>query len=165
MRLLIQHRTLYRYPRAALLGPHQIRLRPADHAKARVESYSLNVTTPGALRWVRDASANHVAHLTFPKGASLAELEVRVELAVDIRPVNPFDFFVDDRCRHLPFEYPAELRGDLAPFLDLDDPAVARGRRFQALLEDARRLARSSGEASWSRELALTWVTRRATPA
>ena len=37
--------------------------------------------------------------------------------------------------------------------------------RLEALLEDARRLAQSVGEARWSRELALTWVTRHATPA
>jgi hypothetical protein len=28
--------------------------------------------------------------------------EVRVEFAVDVRPVNPFDFFVDDECPMAP---------------------------------------------------------------
>jgi hypothetical protein len=31
---------------------------------------------------------------------------VLVELAVEINAINPFDFFVDDRARKVPFVYP-----------------------------------------------------------
>ena len=41
MRLLLQHDTVYRFPRPAALGPHQIRLRPANHARSRIETYAL----------------------------------------------------------------------------------------------------------------------------
>ena len=54
MRLLLQHDTVYRFPRPAALGPHQIRLRPADHARARIETYALRVSEPAAIRWQRD---------------------------------------------------------------------------------------------------------------
>jgi len=50
MRLLLQHDSLYRFPRPAALGPHQIRLRPANHARARIETYSLRVTEPAEIR-------------------------------------------------------------------------------------------------------------------
>jgi uncharacterized protein (DUF2126 family)/transglutaminase-like putative cysteine protease len=134
MRLLLQHDTVYRFPRPAALGPHQIRLRPANHARARVETYSLRVSDPAAIRWQQDPSGNHVAQVTFPKGALLPELAVRVELAVDIRPVNPFDFFIDDRCQLAPFSYPEELRPELEPYLDVDAPSLGGGPLLEAFL-------------------------------
>jgi transglutaminase-like putative cysteine protease len=135
MRLLLQHDTVYRFPRLAALGPHQIRLRPANHARARIETYSLRVSEPAQLRWQQDPSGNHVAHVTFPKGSLLPELAVRVEMAVDIRPVNPFDFFIDDRCQKTPFAYPDELRPELEPYLQLGDASLAGGPLLEAFLE------------------------------
>jgi hypothetical protein len=41
VRVVVQHRSRYHYPRPALLGPQLIRLRPADHTRARIESYQL----------------------------------------------------------------------------------------------------------------------------
>jgi uncharacterized protein (DUF2126 family)/transglutaminase-like putative cysteine protease len=111
-----------------------VRLRPASHARARVEHYTLRVPEQAAVRWQQDPYGNHVAHLAFKKGTRLEALELTVELAVDIRPVNPFDFFLDDRCEHVPFAYPAEMARDLSPFLALDDPEFASGPRFEALL-------------------------------
>jgi len=136
VRLLLQHRSLYHYPRPAALGPHQIRLRPANHAKARIESYALRVTAPGEVRWQQDPFGNHVALVTFRKEVRLPELEVLVEMAVDIRPVNPFDFFVVDRFQEVPFAYPEELAKDLQPFLDPLDPALSGGPRLAAFLAE-----------------------------
>jgi uncharacterized protein (DUF2126 family)/transglutaminase-like putative cysteine protease len=134
MRLLLQHRSVYRYPRPAALGPHEIRLRPADHARARIETYSLTVTQPGRTRWTRDPAGNHVAQVTFPKGSRVPELDVLVEMGVDVRPVNPFDFFVDDRCREVPFAYPEALAPDLAPYLRAGDAELAGGASLDAFL-------------------------------
>jgi uncharacterized protein (DUF2126 family)/transglutaminase-like putative cysteine protease len=99
-----------------------------------VEHYALQLPEQAQVRWQQDPFGNHVAHLSFRKGTLLPELSVTVELAVDIRPVNPFDFFLDDRCGSVPFAYPAELTSELAPFLDLADPDYAVGPRFAALL-------------------------------
>ena len=73
--------------------------------------------------------------MAFRKGTRLATLGIEVELAVDVRPVNPFDFFLDDRCAQLPFDYPPESALDLSPFLTQGDPALRTGRRFARLLE------------------------------
>ena len=135
MRLHILHRNVYSYPSPAALGPHQVRLRPANHARARIESYGLHVPPEATLRWQQDPFGNHVAHLTFRKGTRLSELELRVELAVDIRPVNPFDFFIDDRCKEMPFRYPSELERDLQPFLDAGDDALRGGARLAKFLD------------------------------
>lgn len=67
---LRQHRSRYRYPRPASLGPHLLRLRPAQHAKAKIEAYGVTVEQPCHLRWQQDPSGNHVARITDPRGAS-----------------------------------------------------------------------------------------------
>jgi uncharacterized protein (DUF2126 family) len=136
MRILLQHKSQYRYPTPALLGPQLVRLRPAAHAKAEIETYGLTVAPECQLRWQHDAYGNQLARLVFSKGQRVSALELLVEMAVDVRPLNPFDFFVDERCENLPFQYPAELRGELAPFLELNDPAYQTGDRFEKLLSE-----------------------------
>ena len=136
MRLLVQHRSHYVYPRPAALGPHTVRLRPANHTRARIESYRLAVTGEHRLHWQQDPHGNHLARITFQLGERVDELELLVELALDIKPVNPFDFLVDPRCRELPFAYPDGLAAELAPFRTLDDPALALGPRARAFLDE-----------------------------
>ena len=125
MRLLLQHRSRYVYPRPAILGPHLVRLRPAAHARARVERYALRVTAPGEIRWQQDPAGNHVARATFP-GVRLAELEMAVELSLDSKPVNPFDFSLDPFAEQTPFSY-GLLANDLSPYLGCGDAAFACG--------------------------------------
>jgi uncharacterized circularly permuted ATP-grasp superfamily protein/transglutaminase-like putative cysteine protease len=124
VRLLLQHRSRYLYPRATILGPHLIRLRPPAHAHARVDSYALRVSEPCEVRWQFDAVGNHVARATF--GRALPELEVAVELSVDLKPVNPFDFTLDAFAEQTPFAYGA-LSADLAPYLGCTDASFAGG--------------------------------------
>ena len=102
MRILLQHLSRYRYPKPASLGPHLIRLRPTAHARARIESYGLRVSAPGEIRWQQDPSGNFVARATWPD-ATVDALDVSVELAADIRPVNPFDFTLDASAEKVPF--------------------------------------------------------------
>ncbi|HEX4449558.1 MAG TPA: transglutaminase family protein [Kofleriaceae bacterium] len=134
MRVVVQHRSRYVYPRAALLGPQTIRLRPADHTRARVESYALTIAPEHRVHWQRDAHGNHVARVTFKAGQTTAELSLGVELALDISPMNPFDFLVDDRAKQVPFAYPDG--NELASFLDLSDPAYRMGRLATNLLKE-----------------------------
>lgn len=103
MRLLAQHQSTWAYPSPAALGPHLIRLRPASHAQAAIETFGLTVNPGGDIRWQRDPSGTHTGRVTHPAGTTLESLRVGVECASDIKPVNPFDFFVDDRCRDAPF--------------------------------------------------------------
>ena len=99
MRVVVQHRSRYHYPRPALLGPQLIRLRPADHTRARIESYQLLVEPEHRPHWLRDPHGNRVARVTFKARQAVSELDVLVELAVEINAINPFDFFIDDRAR------------------------------------------------------------------
>jgi uncharacterized protein (DUF2126 family) len=134
VRVLLQHRSRYLYPRPTLLGPHLIRLRPAAHARAKIESYGLRVTEPGEVRWQQDPAGNFVARASWAD-SRVPELEVSVELAVDIRPVNPFDFTLDGEADDTPFEY-GSLAFDLRPYLDTSDRAFALGPLCKQFLEE-----------------------------
>ena len=135
MRLLLRHTSSYKYPEPASLGPHLIRLRPASHVRAKVETYALRIAQEPDVRWQQDPAGNHVARVSFRAGVRVPRFDVEVEMVVDVQPVNPFDFFVDDTAERLPFAYRDDLAKELAPYLDKDDPAYAIGPRFAALLE------------------------------
>lgn len=135
MRLLLRHASSYRYPEPASLGPHVIRLRPAPHVRARIETYALRLAQEPDVRWQQDPAGNHVARVSFRSGVRVPRFDVEVEMVVDVQPVNPFDFFVDDSAERLPFAYHGDLAKELAPYLDRGDPAYAAGPRFAALLE------------------------------
>jgi len=69
VRVVVQHRICYRNPRPALLGPQLIRLRPADHVRARVERYQLQIAPEHRLYRLRDPHGNRVARVTLgPSG-------------------------------------------------------------------------------------------------
>jgi uncharacterized protein (DUF2126 family) len=133
MRLLIQHRSRYHYPRPASLGPHLIRLRPADHTRARVETYGLHVSPAADLRWQQDPYGNRVARIAFRRDTRVETLEIQVELTLEIRPINPFDFLLDKIAETVPIPYSPELRDALAPFLVRQTPEFEEGPRFREL--------------------------------
>ena len=117
VRVRIKHRTTYHYEEPTTFGPHVIRLRPANHAQARILSYNLEVLPKPHLRWQQDGWGNRIVRATFDKVEPVHRLDVAVDAAFDIRPVNPFDFFVDDAIRNLPIRYSDRLTAELQPFL------------------------------------------------
>lgn len=145
MKVRIQHRTTYRYEKPALLGPHVIRLRPAPHARTPLLSYALHVDTEldrfgrhangtehgPQVRWQYNPWGSREARLTFPAARRLRELDVLVDAVFDIQSINPFDFFIDDEAREVPFEYASALQKELAPFLS----APAKKSRVRELVE------------------------------
>jgi uncharacterized protein (DUF2126 family)/transglutaminase-like putative cysteine protease len=151
---------VYRYPAPAALGPHQIRLRPSNQARARIESYGLHVSGAPVLHWRQDPFGNHVAHVTFREGVRLEELELRVELAVDVHPVNPFDFYLEDECRSWPFRYPADLQRELSPFLAASEGCGPRFRDFLADLPGARDTVEEVVDLNRRVHRALRYITR-----
>ena len=104
MRLLLQHHSSYRYPTPATLGTHTLRLRPTAHAHARIETYRLVVAQEHRLRWQQDPYGNHVARVDFVPDKPVRSLDVLVELSLDVRPVNPFDFILEEYAERVPFE-------------------------------------------------------------
>jgi len=132
VRLIIQHRSRYLYPHPAHLGPHLVRLRPASHTRARVEAYGLTVEPPADVRWQQDPNGNHVARVVFSPKSPRLVLDLLVEVALDMKPINPFDFLLEEVAETVPFAYPAVLLEELAPFLARHTPALEEGARFLA---------------------------------
>lgn len=137
-RVALRHQTCYRYERAVRLGPHEIRLRPAPLCRTPVLSYGLSLRPlDHVLRWIHDAAGNHVARVWFQEPVDF--LEVCVEVAVDLAPYNPFDFFVDPYAERYPFAYPPAVARELAPFT----PPAENGANLVRSADEIRRQARA----------------------
>jgi uncharacterized protein (DUF2126 family)/transglutaminase-like putative cysteine protease len=121
IRVALQHRTTYQFDRRVNFAPHEIRLRPAPHARTPVLGYSFSVTpTQHFLNWQQDPYGNWVARLVFTEPAD--RLEVLIDLVADMTVINPFDFFVEPYAEHYPFTYAPALAKELIPFLETEPP-------------------------------------------
>lgn len=125
LKVALHHETRYRYERPVMLGPQTIQLRPAPHCRTPILNYSLRVLPEtGALSWLFDPFANHVARVVFSSPAP--ELAVTVDLIADLTPINPFAFLLEPSAQTFPFIYTNETAHDLFAFLspELAGPAL-----------------------------------------
>ena len=133
----LHHITRYFYDRPVNFGPQVVRLRPAPHCRTRVRNYSLKVTpTEHFVNWQQDPHGNWLARYVFPQKAT--EFAVVVDFIADLEVINPFDFFIEPYAEFFPFGYPAELRAELAAYLE-PEPAGPRLQEFLALIPRDRR--------------------------
>ncbi len=123
MLVALSHTTHYTYDRDVHLGPQVIRLRPAPHSKAIVQSYSMKVE-PGEhfINWQQDPFGNYLARLVFPK--KTRELKVQVDLVTEMRVFNPLDFFLEEENMRFPFSYEASLKEELTSYLEAKESGV-----------------------------------------
>jgi len=116
LQVALTHRTSYKYDRLINLGPQAVRLRPAPHARTPVISYAMNVSPEERFtNWQQDPFGNWMARLVFPERVD--HFEVEVDLYVEMASINPFDFFIEEECQEIGFEYDRALKKDLRPYL------------------------------------------------
>jgi uncharacterized protein (DUF2126 family)/transglutaminase-like putative cysteine protease len=116
IRVALHHKTTYRYDRLVGLSPHEVRLRPAAHARTPILSYSLKVTPEQHfINWQQDPYGNYIGRFVFPEKSGV--LEFTVDLVADMTVINPFDFFVEPYAEHFPFKYTDQLLHELSPYL------------------------------------------------
>jgi len=121
IRIALHHKTSYRYDRLVGLSPHEVRLRPAPHARTPILSYSLTVLpSDHFINWQQDPYGNYIGRFVFPEKSDT--LEFTVDLIADMTVINPFDFFVEKYAETFPFAYPEQLRSELSPYLQAEAP-------------------------------------------
>jgi uncharacterized protein (DUF2126 family)/transglutaminase-like putative cysteine protease len=138
-RVAVTHTLEQRFERPVRLSTHWLRLRPAPQTRARISAYSLALQPrPHFLNWVRDPFENHIARLDLPE--PVKSLRIELEFIAELAPVNPFDFLMEPGAAQYPFDYPAQLRKELASYLRL----VVVGPRLSAWFAQLDRTAAST---------------------
>ncbi|MDQ2820126.1 MAG: transglutaminase family protein [Pseudomonadota bacterium] len=121
IRIALHHKTSYRYDRLVALSPHEVRLRPAPHARTPILSYSLSVLPQEHfINWQQDPYGNYIGRFVFPEKTDI--LEFTVDLVADMTVINPFDFFVEKYAETFPFAYPPQLTSELSAYLQTETP-------------------------------------------
>ena len=120
LKVVISHKTTYKYDRSVNLSPHIFRLRPAPHSRTPIEAYSIKITPENHFfNWQQDPFGNYLARLVFPD--KTAELSIDVEIIADLKTINPFDFFVEKSAEEFPFEYSETIKKELLPYLEVTE--------------------------------------------
>ena len=121
IRVALHHYTQYDYDQSVFLSPHLIRLRPAAHCQAIIESYALTVQpAEHTTRWQQDPFGNFIARVDFE--GPMQQMAIDVSIVARLEPVNPFNFLVDTYAESFPFSYESQLRQDLSPYLITETP-------------------------------------------
>ena len=116
----IKHSTQYKYDQSVTMSPQVIRLRPAPHTQTPVLGYSLKVSPEDHfINWQQDPFGNYQARVVFR--SPIKEFKVEVEVVAEMKVINPFDFFVEEKARIFPFTYDEALKKELTPYLEVSD--------------------------------------------
>jgi uncharacterized protein (DUF2126 family)/transglutaminase-like putative cysteine protease len=116
IRVALHHKTSYQFDRPVNLSPHEVRLKPAAHARTPILSYSLTVNPEKHfINWQQDPYGNYIARFVFPE--MVRALDFTVDLVADMTVINPFDFFVEKYAETYPFNYTDQQKYELSAYL------------------------------------------------
>ncbi len=119
IRVALHHKTSYQFDRLINVSPHEVRLKPAAHARTPIMAYSLTVTPEQHfIHWQQDPYGNYIARYVFPE--KVHKVEFTVDLVADMTVINPFDFFVEKYAETYPFNYTEQQAFELSPYLQAE---------------------------------------------
>ncbi|HAF00710.1 MAG TPA: IMP dehydrogenase, partial [Methylophilaceae bacterium] len=134
IRVALHHKTSYQFDRLVNISPHEVRLKPAAHARTPILSYSLTVSPEKHfINWQQDPYGNYIARYVFPE--KIRALDFTVDLVADMTVINPFDFFVEKYAEFYPFQYTEQQAYELSAYLKPDP----MGKMLNHWLEDAKK--------------------------
>ncbi|MCT8974672.1 transglutaminase family protein [Microbaculum marinisediminis] len=90
-RLIVRHRTTYRYRQPTAFGPHRLMLRPKESRTLRLHKYELEVSPAAAVSWAHDVTGNSVATATFLEPADALIIDSVATLTLDVEKWPVFD--------------------------------------------------------------------------
>ncbi len=89
LKVVLSHKTHYKYDKYISLSPHTIRLRPAPHSRTPIEAYSMKITPENHfINWQQDAYGNYLARIVFPE--KVKEFGLDVKIIANLISINPF---------------------------------------------------------------------------
>lgn len=113
MRLLLRHRTTYRYARPVKFGRHRLMIRPRDSHEMKLHEATLGLgPQPATVVWQYDVFGNSIALAEFAEPA--AQLSIDSMIDVERFPFVQAEDLVADHARTLPLAYSVEEIRDLA---------------------------------------------------
>lgn len=114
-RILITHKTEYRYREPVSFGPHRALMRPREGHDVHIESGRVMIEPEASVRWLRDLHGNSVALLTFREPSD--RMCILSEVEVDLFEDRLVECLLDPRARSFPFHYAADEQLGLIPYL------------------------------------------------
>ena len=113
--LQIHHRTIYRYRREVILGPHRLMLRPRESRDLRLISSEVTTTPPATLTYSQDVFGNSVAAAIFASSADTLVIDsvTLLQLGAEAWPI----FDIAASAISYPFRYADDERIDLGALM------------------------------------------------
>ncbi|MBS2036691.1 transglutaminase family protein [bacterium] len=120
MKWRLLHSTRFCYSEPVLLGPHEIRLRPAGSVAGELENYRLKIwPQPSVCHWRQDLWNNPVFQAWFSK--PVKQLTILNSFYYQPRAANPFHFTVAKEYLSHPVQHDPGLLESLRPYLELPE--------------------------------------------
>jgi len=110
-KLIVQHRTTFRYREAVHLGTHRLMLRPRESCDVKLISFELTISPKATVSWQHDVFGNTVATAMFSEIADMLIIESIAELTLEAVAWPIFDIAAS--AISFPFRYADEEWTDL----------------------------------------------------
>ena len=122
MRILIHLNALHAYAQEVSFSPHIFRLFPKSDRFVSLRSAQFQTNEGATVQYRRDIFDNEVASCFFPLTSN--QLQARMELELQLKERNAFDFLLASHALNFPFTYLPEEARVLAPYREIVPPAL-----------------------------------------